>query len=370
MKKLYLLFILLFAFTQVGLGQTPNAWINEFHYDNVGGDIGEFVEIAIENATDYNLSSFTVSLYRDVGTVYGSENLSNFTQESTDNNITLFTWEVVIQNGLNDGIALTYSGDGGEVIQLLSYEGTLTAISGPAIGTTSVDIGVSQSSSTPIGSSVGLQGTGTSYSQFTWTNYDASATSGSQNSNQALPVELTSFTAKAHAKGVMLNWSTATEVNNYGFDVEKKAAGSWEKISFVEGHGNSNSPKEYSFIDKAATIGEVSYRLKQVDIDGAFEYSDVVTVTSANLAKNELHQNHPNPFNPSTAISFSLAELAHVNITVYNAIGQKVMELANEQMDAGIHNVNFDGSSLSTGFYFYRLETPNYSKTMKMMLIK
>lgn len=190
------------------------------------------------------------------------------------------------------------------------------------------------------------------------------------NSNPPLPVELTSLIATAINKGVMLNWSTATEVNNYGFDVEKKSIGNWVKIGFVDGHGNSNSPNDYSFIDSSPSIGEISYRLKQIDTDGAFEYSEIVTATSTNLAKYELHQNHPNPFNPSTVISFSLPEVSLVKITVYNAIGQKVIELTNKQMDAGTHTVNFDGSNLSTGFYFYRLETQNYSKTMKMILLR
>ena len=96
----------------------------------------------------------------------------------------------------------------------------------------------------------------------------------------------------------------------------------------------------------------------------------MVTVTSTTLAKYELYQNHPNPFNPSTVINFTLPEVTRVKIVVYNSIGQKVMELLNKQMDAGYHKVDFDGSNLSSGFYIYRLETPNYSKTMKMILLR
>ncbi|PIQ07950.1 MAG: hypothetical protein COW71_14570, partial [Ignavibacteriales bacterium CG18_big_fil_WC_8_21_14_2_50_31_20] len=184
-----------------------------------------------------------------------------------------------------------------------------------------------------------------------------------------LPVELTSFTAKSTKAGVMLNWTTATEVNNYGFQVESrkdKGESEWEKVGFVEGHGNSNSPKEYSFFDNS---GATSYRLKQVDFNGNYEYSDVVTVSSV-LTKTELYQNSPNPFNPSTKISFSLAETGRVNVSVYNVIGQKVAELVNQTMESGIHNVDFNASNLTSGLYIYRLETPNYSKTMKMLLIK
>ncbi len=184
-----------------------------------------------------------------------------------------------------------------------------------------------------------------------------------------LPVELTSFTATVIDGGVMLNWATATEINNYGFEIEASVNGSWSVVSFINGHGNSNSPKDYSYIDNS---GATSYRLKQIDNNGGFEYSDVVTV-SESLAKTELYQNHPNPFNPSTQISFSLANAGNVNISVYNALGQKVEELVNDNMNAGTHNVEFNTSSssaIASGLYFYKLETTNYSKTMKMLLIK
>ena len=184
-----------------------------------------------------------------------------------------------------------------------------------------------------------------------------------------LPVELTSFTVTVIDGGVMLNWATATEINNYGFEIEASVNGSWNVVAFVNGHGNSNSPKDYSYIDNS---GATSYRLKQIDNNGGFEYSDVVTV-SGSLAKTELYQNHPNPFNPSTQISFSLANAGNVNISVYNALGQKVAELVNGNMNAGTHNVEFNTSSssaIASGLYFYKLETTNYSKTMKMLLVK
>ena len=196
----------------------------------------------------------------------------------------------------------------------------------------------------------------------------------------ATPVELTSFIANEVDGSVVLNWTTATEVNNYGFDVETKRASSdkWETISFVNGHGNSNSPKEYSFIDTSTLLSASvsvaersrSYRLKQLDTDGGFEYSDVVVVETNILSKTELHQNHPNPFNPSTQISYTLANAGLVNISVYNALGQKVAELVNKGMNAGTHNIEFNANNFASGLYFYRIETANYSKTMKMLLIK
>ena len=198
----------------------------------------------------------------------------------------------------------------------------------------------------------------------------------------ALPVELTEFTAKTTDAGVILNWTTATEVNNYGFEIQCSSAGlgsdtefsrsaeGWETIGFVDGHGNSNSPKEYSYVDVTVAERSRSYRLKQIDNDGGYEYSDVVTIETNALSKTELYQNHPNPFNPSTQISYTLANAGLVNISVYNALGQKVAELVNRNMNAGAHNVEFNANNFASGLYFYRIETANYSKTMKMLLIK
>ena len=181
-----------------------------------------------------------------------------------------------------------------------------------------------------------------------------------------VPVELTSFEAVAKNGSVLLTWETATEVNNYGFDVEASNDGEYfNKIGFVAGHGNSNSPNSYSFVASAA----LSYRLKQIDTDGGFEYSQEISV-SGELAKTEMYQNHPNPFNPATQISFTLAKANNVKISVFNILGEKVAELINSKMAAGIHKVNFNASELTTGVYIYKIDTPNYTKSMKMLLLK
>jgi hypothetical protein len=181
------------------------------------------------------------------------------------------------------------------------------------------------------------------------------------------PVELTSFTAKKKSGVVLLTWSTATEVNNYGFEIQK-LTDKWNTIGFVEGAGNSNSPKQYSYLD-ADLNGTASYRLKQIDFDGSFEYSKVITVANG-LAKTKLYQNHPNPFNPSTQISFTLATPSNVNLSVYNILGEKVAELINDKITAGNHVVNFNASDLTSGIYIYKIETPGYTKSFKMMLLK
>ncbi|NOX18389.1 MAG: T9SS type A sorting domain-containing protein [Chlorobi bacterium] len=202
-----------------------------------------------------------------------------------------------------------------------------------------------------------------------------------------LPVELTSFTAKPQNGGVLLNWQTATEVDNYGFEIERAidndpassnndyAETSWEKIGFVQGHGNSNSTKSYSFADDEPLSGKIQYRLKQIDTDGSFEYSDVVEVAVNAPAKFELSQNYPNPFNPTTTIKFTLPSNSVVKLNVYNALGEKAAELVNKEMEAGYHKINFDASGLTSGVYFYvmQAETHNgasFTDAKKLVLMK
>ncbi len=364
MKKIFTVLFLISSFVW---GQ--NAWINEFHYDNSGSDKGEFIEVALENASGYSLSDFTVTLYNGSnGSTYGAHKLDSFIEGSTDNNITLYYKNISgIQNGAPDGFSLDYQGT---VIQFLSYEGTFTANGGPADGMTSTDVGVSESSSTPEGESLQLSGNGTQYSDFTW-NSPATETKGTPNNNQALPVELTTFSATILKNKVELNWETATEVNNYGFNVERKTEiGDWSEVGFVEGHGNSNSPKHYSFTDNQVNNGKYYYRLKQIDIDGTFEYSDAIEVDLSSPGKYELSQNFPNPFNPTTTIQFSVPEAGLVKLTVYNVIGEKVAELVNKNMEAGYHNVQFNAGNLNSGIYIYKIEANNFTKIRKMMLLK
>ena len=201
-----------------------------------------------------------------------------------------------------------------------------------------------------------------------------------------VPVELVSFTANVNGNNVTLKWNTATEVNNYGFDVERKAPlnpsewgnwGGWEKIGFVAGNGNSNSPKEYSFVDKIISGGgKYRYRLKQIDNDGKFEYSNTVEVEIA-PGKFELFQNYPNPFNPSTTIKFTIPNAGRRDsspyktvLEVYDVLGNKVATLENREMPAGIYEVNFDASTLPGGVYFYRLQAGGFIQTKQMILLK
>jgi len=190
--------------------------------------------------------------------------------------------------------------------------------------------------------------------------------------NAPLPVELTSFTANVSENGVSLNWTTATETNNSGWNIERSQLDeNWERLGFVEGKGNSTTIQNYSFTDRDLTSGKYQYRLQQVDYDGTSNYSDVVEVEFNQLPeKFALYQNYPNPFNPSTTIKFDVPFSALVNLSIYNSIGEKVVTILNEQMESGVYSTIFDASNLSSGIYFYRLTADNQVFTNKMLLIR
>lgn len=190
-----------------------------------------------------------------------------------------------------------------------------------------------------------------------------------------LPVELTSFSALIISNAVHLNWETATEVNNYGFEVQKLqselSSAEWESLGFVEGYGNSNSPKQYSFVDNEINGAQkFSYRLKQIDNDGAFEYSKIIEVDVTAPIEFSLSQNYPNPFNPSTTIKYSIPTKQFVSLKVFNILGKEVAQLVNSEQAEGFYNVTFDGSGLSSGVYFYKLQTGSFTASHKMLLIK
>jgi hypothetical protein len=191
-----------------------------------------------------------------------------------------------------------------------------------------------------------------------------------------VPVELTAFAAASLNGEVKLEWTTATEVNNQGFEVERSFNGSvFVAVGHVSGNGTTTETKNYTFVDKGLDAGSYSYRLKQIDFDGTFEYSHSVEVDVVAPAEFGLAQNYPNPFNPSTAINFSLAADANVSLKVFNLIGEEVALLVNTNMSAGSHTVNFDASSLNSGVYFYRLEANSvdgsaFSSVKKMILTK
>jgi len=188
-----------------------------------------------------------------------------------------------------------------------------------------------------------------------------------------LPVELTSFSATTIGKDVKLSWNTATEVNNYGFEIEKASSSTtpiWNKIGFVNGNGNSNSPKDYSFIDDKVVSGKYSYRLKQIDNDGQFEYSKVIEIDINGTKKFELTQNYPNPFNPTTNIQYAISSRQFVTLKVYDVLGNELKTLVSENKEAGNYSVNFNASNLPSGVYIYKLQAGEFTQTRKMTLLK
>jgi hypothetical protein len=197
-----------------------------------------------------------------------------------------------------------------------------------------------------------------------------------------LPVELVSFTATVHHMNAELYWSTATEINNYGFAVERKTMNNeqlttndWNKVGFVRGAGSSNSPRDYSYTDNNLFPGRYAYRMKQIDNDGTFSYHGSVEV-EIGLAPEEfvLFQNYPNPFNPSTRIQYSLEKASQVSLKVYNILGVEVATLVNGRQEAGSYTVPFninDGTpGLSSGVYISRLEAGSFVSTRKLILMK
>jgi hypothetical protein len=185
------------------------------------------------------------------------------------------------------------------------------------------------------------------------------------------PVELTSFTAKIRNNNVVLNWQTATEVDNHGFEIERSSSvKGWQKIGFINGSGNSNSPKVYSYTDNTAANDKYIYRLKQIDANGKYSYSKEVEVDMGTPSTYSLDQNYPNPFNPTTVISYQVPIQSTVQIDVFNSVGEIVRTLVNEVKEAGYYDVEFNAASLSSGVYFYRITAGDFIAVKKLMIMK
>jgi photosystem II stability/assembly factor-like uncharacterized protein len=186
-----------------------------------------------------------------------------------------------------------------------------------------------------------------------------------------VPVELASFTGTSNGKEVILNWSTATELNNQGFEIERSEDNvSFNKIGFVPGFGTTTEPKSYSYSDQPVSIGKYYYRLKQIDYDGSYEYSGVVEVEWHAFKSYLLEQNYPNPFNPTTTIGFGIQNKSNVKITILNAIGEEVAVVLNEEREPGFHQVEFNAANLPSGVYFCRIQASSFVETKKMILLK
>ncbi len=198
-----------------------------------------------------------------------------------------------------------------------------------------------------------------------------------------LPVELTTFEGNANFDKIILVWQTATELENYGFEIQRNSIDSkasiedWENIGFVKGHGSSSSPKSYSFADiKILGVEKYFYRLKQIDNDGTSTFSKVIEVDAPIVNSFSLEQNFPNPFNPATRIKFAIPTESSVKLVVTNLLGQEVDVIVDEIISAGNHEAVWNASNVSSGIYFYTLSVTskdnlqNYSNTKKMIYLE
>ena len=189
-----------------------------------------------------------------------------------------------------------------------------------------------------------------------------------------VPVEMLVFTASVRNSEIQLLWSTASELNNRGFEIERSINDNdnFVTVGFVDGKGNSTEINYYSFTDNPSLSGvnQIYYRLKQVDFDGTFSYSDIVTVSYDVPAEFVLSQNFPNPFNPSTTISYFVPKESFVSIKIYDFLGREVNTLVSETRSSGSYELSFDASGLPSGTYFYVMTADNYSSTRKMVLLK
>lgn len=191
-----------------------------------------------------------------------------------------------------------------------------------------------------------------------------------------VPVELISFNATVDNDVVNLSWETATELNNQGFEVQKRYEHTgYISVGFVEGHGTTTEKQNYSFQERNLQEGKIFYRLRQIDFDGTFDYSNEIEVVVNLPVEFKLQQNYPNPFNPSTKIAFSIPSDSKVVISLYNIIGQKVMDITNKEYQTGRHEIVFNGNGLTSGTYIYKITVnsnsgESYSAIRKMVLIK
>jgi hypothetical protein len=185
-----------------------------------------------------------------------------------------------------------------------------------------------------------------------------------------VPVELISFAHRIVNGKVILDWVTATELNNLGFEIQRSLDNNvFVTIGFVKGIGNSNTIQYYSFSDEGIA-GTVYYRLKQVDYNGSYNYSQVIAVDGVTVSTIQLEQNYPNPFNPSTTIKYQIGNDGFVNLKVFNSLGEQVAELVNEFQKGGSYQIIFDGKDLPSGIYVYKLASGNYAESKKMIILR
>lgn len=372
-------FAVAFCLFGVAVAELPNVWINEFHYDNTGSDVGEFVEVSAP-ADFTELEKVTLTFYNGGdGKKYATAKLDGFTKGETSAGFTLYYFDKSgIQNGAPDGFSLDYDGS---ILQFLSYEGDILATDGPANGTLSVDVGVMEPDDAAVGESLQLQGSGTQYNHFAWAG-PLPATKGAPNAEQALPVCLTSFSACCEGRAIKLFWRTESETDNLGFVLDRHSPGEeWQRrASYIthdelKGHGSVARPFSYTFIDDRVELGQMYvYRLRNCNINGELGQSFLLTVVAAEEKQVPeqfvLGQNYPNPFNPVTMIDFTLPQSEQVRLTVYDMLGNARQILLYGTMEKGLHHLQWQPDDLPSGVYWYELRSESAVQVKKALLLR
>ncbi len=186
-----------------------------------------------------------------------------------------------------------------------------------------------------------------------------------------IPVELVYFNAGVSGSEILLEWETATELNNLGFDIEQSSDNKvFEKIGFVPGFGTSSENHSYEFSVIYETAPKHYFRLKQVNLDGSYEYSEIIEVNIFIAEEFKLSQNYPNPFNPVTTIRFEIPYSQNVELAIYDMLGREVKRLYEGVAPAGVLTIDFNAQGLSSGIYVYRLKTKNFIDSKKLILLK
>ncbi len=360
MKRLLLSLCLVAA---TGTASAQDAFLNEFHYDNDGADVGEFIEVAL--LSSLSPADYGIVLYNgNGGAPYNSTPLSGCPDGEINNGYTLYVCDIAgIQNGSPDGIALANTTTN-TLIQFISYEGSFTAVGGIADGEASLDIGVSEPGNTPVGLSLSFDGT-------QW-DQPATATPGIRNAGQTqLPVELVAFEAVASGDAARLTWATASETNNTGFDVQQRSGTTWTTLGFVAGKGTTLEAQRYTFETNRLAPGTYTFRLRQVDFDGAFDFSPEVELTVGVDGQVALSAASPNPFTSSTSFSVSVARSQRVTVELYNLLGQRVATLLDEQVAAGAPRMlTLDAGTLPAGLYVYRVQGETFAASRQVTLLR
>ncbi|GAB5519617.1 MAG: hypothetical protein RhofKO_18680 [Rhodothermales bacterium] len=345
-------------------------WINEIHYDNVGADQDEGVEIL--GTSGGRLDGYVLYCYRDDGTIYDQTSLSGTLADEGNGHGTVWNAMPGLQNGPADGLALV--DPEGTVLHFVSYEGTLTATEGPAAGQTSTDLGQMQPSNTPIGQTLQLTGTGQQMSDFTWSG-PQSASAGTVNSGQsfgALPVELVAFTAIGTADRIHLTWETASETNNAGFAIEWRTARTdWAGMVFVTGYGTTLHAQTYQHTLHNLTPGTYRVRLRQVDYDGTFDYSpEVEAVVQPDAFGLVVSAPSPNPAAYTAEVVLSASVAGDIRVAAYDLLGRRVYHDQRYLRGGEALPYRLDVRTWSAGVYLIRMQQHDHIATVRLVVAK